>query len=278
MVKSSQHDWNGERGKRWLANLEVLEASLAPVDSALLEELQFNRALRIAEVGSGGGSTTRYVLRHAPAGTQIDGYDISEPLVEHARGKTSPDTDTISYFLQDAATAKPPGSLYDCLFSRFGVMFFADEQQAFHNLSHFLTPGGHFVFAVWGSPKNNPWHHGIYEILKDYVELPTVSPDDPGPFRYADVDKLLGILNRAGFKNIRSEKWSGRLPIGGNVSAEDATRFALESFSGFKDALQEAPESVRSQALAKVHAFYSRYEEDGKTRVDAEVHFVRGER
>ena len=46
---------------------------------------------------------------------------------------------------------------FDLLFSRFGVMFFADPVAAFTNLHSALKPGGRLCFNCWQAMTENPW-------------------------------------------------------------------------------------------------------------------------
>ncbi|MGB3969511.1 MAG: class I SAM-dependent methyltransferase, partial [Planctomycetota bacterium] len=194
----SAADWASARGDKWLAHLAGMEATLQPVDAPLLRALRLDAPCRIADLGCGGGRTTRELLRRAPAGSSVHGFDISPALVAVARAADA--SSAIRFDTADVATAVH--GPFDRLASRFGVMFFDDPPAAFANLRRWLASGGRFAFAVWGPTGDNPWMTTVRDTVAGFVDVPPPDPDAPGPFRYAKVDTLLGHLRHAGFADL----------------------------------------------------------------------------
>lgn len=273
IARPGSSDWQGERGDKWLGQLTGMEAMLQPVDGPLFEALQLDTAYRIAEIGCGGGGTAIELLHNAPQGSVIHGFDISPALIEAAR-KREP---RIRFEVADMATAKPEQP-YDRLYSRFGVMFFDEPQAAFSNLTHWLIPNGRFAFAVWGSPMANSWVALIRDITAELVEIPKSDPEAPGPFRYAKVDKLLTLLQTAGFADLQVRDWQGKLPVGGNLAPAEAAKFALASFSSFGELLAQAGATILAEAERRMTARLAEHVSDGAVRLDARVHIVTGKR
>src|SRR5262249_13722938 len=149
-MTTSSPNWAAERGDKWRAHLAGNEPMLAPVDEPLLRALQLDTPIRLADVGCGAGATTREILRQAPAGSVVHGFDLSPGLIEVARERSR----QIRFEVADMQTAAPEKP-YDRLASRFGVMFFPDAPAAFANLARWLVPGGRFAFAVWGPLSEN---------------------------------------------------------------------------------------------------------------------------
>ncbi len=233
-------DWSGSRGEKWLARLPGVEPTLKPVEEPLIQALLLDAPYRIAEVGCGGGGTALEVLRQAPAGSTVHGYDLSPVLIQHARTRIPSGDANIAFDVADMGTAPPPDQPYDRLTSRFGIMFFEDPPAAFANLARWLAPGGRFAFAAWGPLPDNPWMAMAREVVSQLVDMPTPDPEGPGPFRYADPAKLLPILKEAGFTDLHAEAWRGPLSIGGGLPALEAAPLALASFSSFAELLDEA--------------------------------------
>jgi SAM-dependent methyltransferase len=270
-------DWSSARGERWRAQLSGLEPTLQPVDAPLLRALRLDAPYRIADIGCGGGATALEILRQAPAESVVHGFDISPALVEAARGRILPGERALAFEVADMSTAAPQKP-YDRLVSRFGVMFFADEQAAFANLARWLAPGGRFAFAVWGKPPDNPWFTTVREVVARFVELPPPDPEAPGPFRYGEVDKLLALLGRSGFHELSSHDWRGALPLGGRQSPEEAARFGLTSFSTFGELLAKAGEGTLDRACEALAARLAPHHRDGAVWMDTSVHIVSGTR
>jgi SAM-dependent methyltransferase len=255
-----------------------MEATLAPVDEPLIRALRLDAPCSIADVGCGGGGTTLEIFRRAPAGSVVHGFDISPVLIETARARPQPEESAIAFAVTDVATAAAPETPYDRLLSRFGTMFFDDPPAAFANLLHWLTPGGRFAFAVWGPLRDNPWMTDVGEVVSAFIDVPRPDPDGPGPFRYADADRLRQLLADAGFNDLAVDEWRGRLPVGGGVSAVEAADFALASFSSFGDQLAAAGDPVLQAARQALTERLSRYQRDEAVWVDARVHLFTGAR
>lgn len=268
-------DWVGRRGEKWSEQLDGMEAMLAPLDQPLFEQLRLEAPVRIAEVGSGGGGTALELMRRAPAGSVVHGYDISPALVETARARSRRSQRSIVFEVADMSTAAPRQP-YERLVSRFGVMFFEAPHAAFGNLVRWLAPGGRFVFAVWGPASENPWLTTARDVVAQVVELPPTDPEAPGPFRYGNANTLLALLDEAGFSELEVSDWRGPLPIGGVLPPAEAAAFALDSFSSFSELLEAAGGTARIQAERTLTAAYSKFQRDGGVRLDALVRFFTG--
>jgi SAM-dependent methyltransferase len=117
-----------------------------------------------------------------------------------------------------------PGG-FDGLFSRFGVMFFADPKAAFRNLLGALKPGGRLVFACWRSLAENPWMTAPLAAAADHLPpAPPLDPAAPGPFAFADDARVRDILGSAGFTAIEIAPFDAQ--VGGN-SLDDSLQLAL---------------------------------------------------
>jgi SAM-dependent methyltransferase len=254
-----------------------MEAMLAPVDEPMIRALHLDAPCRIADIGCGGGGTTLEILHRAPAGSVVHGFDISPALIEAARARIRSDERTVAFARADVATAPAPEQPYDRLVSRFGVMFYDDPPAAFANLVRWLAPGGRFAFAVWGRLADNPWMASVREAQAEVIDMPPLDPEAAGPFRYAGTDKLLILLDRAGFGDLDVRDWRGALPIGGGLPAAEAAQFALASFS-VSDLLAEAGDKAREDVRQSLTARFFRHEQDGAVRMDACVHIFTGAR
>ncbi|MBL0901150.1 MAG: class I SAM-dependent methyltransferase, partial [Reyranella sp.] len=139
--------WNGPGGQGWLAAYGRIERSLVDINRDVLALAAVQPGERVLDVGCGTGDTTAALAKTAGS---VLGVDISEPLVAAAKAK---DIANSAFLVADAATqAFEPGS-FDLVFSRFGVMFFADPVAAFANLHRALKPSGRLAFVCWRTPQ-----------------------------------------------------------------------------------------------------------------------------
>lgn len=268
--------WAAERGEKWRGQLAGLEPMLQPIDAPLIGALALRAPCRIADIGCGGGATSLEVLRRAPAGSVVHGFDLSPVLVDVARSRISSAGPGIAFALADMGTASPPEAPYDRLISRFGIMFFDDPPAAFMNLRRWLLPGGRFAFAVWGPLADNAWMTSIREVVATIVDVPAVDPALPGPFRYGDVSALLALLDAAGFGELEVTDWRGALPIGDNPAADDAAAFALASFSSFAELLADAGDDALTAARRALSKRFAAYQQNERVAMSARVHLVTG--
>ena len=243
-------DWAGEMGERWLANLDQFESMMQPVGQALLARAAFKPGERVLDIGCGGGDNTRSIAAAVAPSGYVLGLDVSPVLIAEARRRaTQQAVPCIDFLTADAATDTPAAAPFDRLFSRFGVMFFADPPAAFAHLLRLLPPGGRFDFACWAPLADNPWMGALADIVRRHVALPAPPVGEPGPFSLSDVSALRSLLSAAGFVDIDSQLWRGPQWLGGQgADAPAALRFALQSMS-FSRVVEAQTESVR-QAIA----------------------------
>jgi SAM-dependent methyltransferase len=269
-------DWAAARSDKWHRHLTGMEAMLAPVNEPLITALALTTALRVADVGCGGGATTMEVLRQAPAGSVVHGLDLSPALIEAARQRHGVHDPSVTFQVADMGTRTPPEPPYDRLVSRLGVMFFTDPPAAFANLRRWLVPGGRFAFAVWGPADDNAWMTATRAAVAEVIDLAPIEPLAPGPFRYGNVGLLVQLLEHAGFVDVTVSDWRQALPIGGGLPAPDAARFALASFSSFAELLSEAGGDAPTRARRALTARFTAYEHEGAVLMPARIHIVAG--
>jgi SAM-dependent methyltransferase len=134
----------------------------------------------------------------------------------------------IEWRLDDAQTAAFEADGFDLVFSRFGVMFFADPVTAFTNLRRALRRGGRLAFVCWQSREKNPWMLAPAIAAAQHVAFPPPPPlHAPGPFAFGDATHVRGILERAGFADVVHEAVNGPMRLAGD-SVDEALELCLQ--------------------------------------------------
>jgi ubiquinone/menaquinone biosynthesis C-methylase UbiE len=197
--------WNGPAGRRWVERQSTQDVVLAPILEVLLDRARVAAGERVIDIGCGCGTTTMELARRVgPAGHAL-GVDVSAPMLARAR-ELAPPGPSLEFVLADATVHRFEPARSDLLFSRFGVMFFADPAASFANMRTALRPNGRVVFACWREPRNNPWLIlPLQEAYKHVPRLPELGPEDPGPFSFAREERVRRILGEAGFSSIAME-------------------------------------------------------------------------
>ncbi|MCA6247811.1 MAG: methyltransferase domain-containing protein [Phenylobacterium sp.] len=195
--------WNDVAGRTWAALQDRIDRQIRPLGLAAMDRLAPAAGETVLDIGCGCGDTSLELARRVGPEGGVLGLDISAPMLEVARGRAeAAGAHNLAFREADAQTAALPGGR-DAVFSRFGVMFFADPEAAFANLRRSLRPGGRLAFVCWRPLPENLWIHLPAEAAAGLVPpAPPPEPGTPGPFAFADPDRVRRILAEAGFTGI----------------------------------------------------------------------------
>ncbi len=244
--------WNETIGPRWVEMGDLLDAQIAPLGAAAMERARPGTGERVLDVGCGCGQTSLQLAERVGPDGSVFGVDVSAVMLERARRRAA-DRPNVRFAHADAQTHafEEP---FDLAFSRFGVMFFADPVAAFANVRRALRPGGRLAFVCWQAIDRNPWMLEPLRALVGIVELPAPPPPGaPGPFSFADPERVRGVLASGGFAQVELEPLEGELAIGAGGDLERAVHFAMQ-MGPASAALREAGEEVRRRAREAIHA------------------------
>lgn len=193
--------WNSNVGDKWVANQSALDRLFDQLTESLLQDARIKPGEKIIDVGCGAGTTTRKLADKVGAEGQVLGVDISTPLLAAASAQVV--EDHVAFFEGDAGSAEIPLQGVDLIFSRFGVMFFADPVAAFSHMRKVLAPDGRLCFVCWSHTQDNPWFATpIKVIAARFAPLELAPARAPGPMAFAETDYIEEILGRAKFDNI----------------------------------------------------------------------------
>ena len=250
--------WNGPAGERWRARQRDQDTLLAPISDLLFQRAAPSAGEVVLDIGCGCGFTTIELARRVVPGGRVLGIDISAPMLERAR-ESAPAGLPIEFVEADAtAYAFDPGAA-DLLFSRFGVMFFAQPQKSFANMRRGLRPGARLAFVCWREPQRNPWLMlPLEEVCRHVPRPPAAGPEEPGPFAFADEGRVRGILDGAGFGNVRLEAAEVSLDIGIGRGLDAAVETAT-GMGPASRALEGQPQELRAAAADSIRAALKRY-------------------
>ncbi len=197
--------WNGEVGQRWAENHRALDAVFTPFTRALFDAADLRPGARVLDIGCGAGETTLIAAERVGPSGHVTGADVSEPLLATARTRAAaraPGAAPVAWLRADAQTHAFDAP-FDHALSRFGVMFFDDSARAFAQLHRALVGDGRLTFLCWRAMAENPWVALPWATVLPLVPDAAPPPSDaPGPFRFAARERLLPILEGAGFRDI----------------------------------------------------------------------------
>jgi surfactin synthase thioesterase subunit len=144
-------------------------------------------------------------------------------------------------------------------------MFFADPAAAFINIRRCLRPNGRLAFVCWRALEENQLD--ILPLTAASAHLPPQpahDPDAPGPFAFANPDRVRRILKAAGFEEIEI---TAHDELVGSGDLE--TMLAVCSRIGaLGKILRENPE-LRAAALPAVRSALAAYDGPDGVRLNA---------
>jgi SAM-dependent methyltransferase len=197
--------WNASAGDTWAAMSDRLDRMVGPLGEVAMDALALVGGEHVVDIGCGCGQTTLELARRIGEWGEVLGVDVSVPMLEVAKARAArAGLANVRFLESDAQAHAFEPRVADAVFSRFGVMFFSDPAAAFANIRTTLTPDGRLAFVCWRAMSENPMMTAPMAAALPFLPEPPTPPDPlaPGPFAFADRDRLSVILASAGFHNI----------------------------------------------------------------------------
>jgi SAM-dependent methyltransferase len=182
----------------WAEVREPLDRQLSPLGLRAMSALAPRPGERILDVGCGAGQTVGQLAYSVGPSGSVVGIDIAPLLLAIAREQMMA-LANVSFIHGDAQTSPLQAGTFDAIFSRFGVMAFAEPVDAFCNFHRALKPDGRLAFVCWRS---------LAENQLDWLPLRAAGLEkdvDTTPFSFEDPRRVREVLSAAGFSEIKVE-------------------------------------------------------------------------
>lgn len=180
----------------WADVWELVDLQLSPLGICGLEVLQPEIGDTVVDIGCGAGQSTIQLAERVGTGGHVVGIDVAAPLLELAKRRTR-GLSQVSFLQADAQHLNLPERSADGIFSRFGVMSFADPVVTFSNFRKILKPTGRLTFVCWRALEANQ----LDLLPLQATGLKAMA--DPTPFSFADDGFLRAMLRAAGFTDVK---------------------------------------------------------------------------
>lgn len=238
---TSATDWRSRVGDVWAAEWRRTDRSLADLsrhlDAAIRSAAPMGPGAAL-DIGCGAGATS-LALAAARPDLAITGVDLFAPLVEIARSRVP----TARFHIGDVAH-DPLDLAPDLLFSRHGVMFFADPAAAFTRLRAAAAPGAPLVFSCFRDRALNAF---ASDLVMEVTGERSADPPGyaPGPFAFASRDRVEQLLAQTGWTAASATPVDFAYVAGaGEDPVADAVDF-LTRIGPLASAIAAAPDGAR---------------------------------
>jgi SAM-dependent methyltransferase len=200
--------WNDKTAASWTTLQELIDPIFAPLTTLAIQAAAPNGGARVLDIGSGCGATILELAQRVGPQGHVLGIDVSAPMSARARERiAAARIANAEVIVTNAATYDFAPVDRDLLFSSFGVMFFAEPVAALMNLRRAMRRHGRLEWVVWRSLAENPWFAvPLQAVLPLLPPAQAVDPVAPGPFAFADADRVKYVLRTAGWRNARVER------------------------------------------------------------------------
>jgi ubiquinone/menaquinone biosynthesis C-methylase UbiE len=219
--------WSGPLFERFVRFRPYVAQGMSTHSDVALQAHPPSVGDHVLDIGCGWGDTTLKLAALVGDGDVI-GVDVAEPFIELARAEAAEAGVTnVEYRLGDAQIADLGGP-YDYVFSRMGVMFFANPVAALRNIRAAMRPGGQACFCVWRRKLDNLWVWEAEQVVEQYLEHPEETEEPtcgPGPFSMANADTVTEQMRIAGFEAIELRR--SDMPMTMGASLDDAVDLTM---------------------------------------------------
>ena len=267
-------EWTGRVGATWAEQWRRTDRSFGALTDCLVGARAVGDFAAALDIGCGAGELVERLAKAHPAASVL-GVDISAELVAVARSRCT-DVPNACFELADAQSwSAASGFRPDLLISRHGVMFFSDPAAAFAHLRAQAAPAARLRFSCFRARKDNGWAAALASALPTPAQAPDPdAPDAPGPFAFADPERVEAILSAAGWREVAFEPLDYAMIAGeGEGAVEEAVAY-FQRIGPAARAIADLTEGERPAVRERLRAMLASHHDHGRVALDAAAWIV----
>jgi ubiquinone/menaquinone biosynthesis C-methylase UbiE len=249
-------EWTGAVGLSWSEEWQRTDRSFTELTQRLLSRIAVLPGEHVLDIGCGAGELSLAIAAARPT-SHVLGVDISADLISASQHRSQAAAN-VRFEVADVSGWSDPAFVPDLLVSRHGVMFFADPVAAFAHLRKVSAPGASLVFSCFGPFADNAWASEMAATIAPSEAAAFTDPHAPGPFAFADPQRVRSILESAGWTDVSCQpEYFTYIAGEGDDPVTDALAF-FRRIGPAAPRLRALPEAERSGAESALRALLER--------------------
>jgi SAM-dependent methyltransferase len=269
--------WSGVLFERFVKFRGLMVNGLTQHGEAAMEMHPPRPGDRVLDVGCGFGDTTQVLAELVGPEGEAVGVDVSEPFIEASIAEAKEaGVKNVDFLAGDVQVMELPGP-FDYVFSRMGVMFFANPVQAFRNIRSAMSPGGRLCAVVWRRKLDNDWLHRAEQVADRYLEEPEETDEPtcgPGPFSMANPDTVSDQLQIAGFERPTFTRCDLPIKIGDDLNHAVSFNMALGPAGELIRLAGDQAEKIRPRLESEIREALADFDGPGGVQAPASTWIV----
>ena len=254
---SATPEWETKSGDAWSERWQDIDRALSGLGAMLNRAIAASApkgAFRALDVGCGAGSTSLALANIRPDATII-ACDLSPALVGIAEERFA--GTSVRVLLGDAEAVARGEGPFDLIFSRHGVMFFADPVRAFRSLRAAASAGASLVFSCFQDWHSNPWASELASAAANRALPPPGR--EPSGFAFADPHYVRDILDAAGWTAVEGTPVAFNYVAAAEGGAIEQALSFLGAIGPASRVVEEMPEQEKPSAVERMRSVIERH-------------------
>ena len=206
--KQQQRDDWAEAASHWRRLDDGIRRTSAETTPRLLELAGVRTGDRVLDIASGTGEPGLPAAKLVGPSGFVLLTDQSPEMLAVAREKArTRDLHNVDFVVSDAEQLMLDPESFDAALCRGALCLMPDPVGCLRVVYTALRPEGRLAVLVVGRPEANPYFTTPFAVLAKHTALPQLDPEVPGPFRFADPERLQSVMVQAGFHDVGVEQF-----------------------------------------------------------------------
>lgn len=229
--------------KKWWA---FFERSVQQVSDRLVDLAGVQPGQRVLDIATGIGEPAVTAAQRVGVEGHVVATDQSPGMLAVARERIAEQgIVNIQLVEVDTEVLDLPQESFDTIVCRWGLMFLPDLDEALRRTHRALKTGGKFATTVWATADKVPFVSLPFGVAQRVLQPPPPPPptDAPNIFKLGEPGLIESAMERAGFKDVRSEVLTLQFEI---ASAEQYREFISEIVPPIRALVSDRSPSVQA--------------------------------